>query len=99
MTTQFVIWAGLVLALLLAGAYAWKLAWNRSAAIAWAKACDTKLDAADKLQAAKRARDDFRAAELRREIASLKASKKKHSHLVAELQALMNRKLLWEQGA
>ena len=42
---------------------------------------------------------DRRVAELRAEIATLKARKKKHSHLVAELQALMNRKLLWEQGA
>jgi len=99
MSTQFAIWAGLVLALLLAGAYAWKKTADAIAFSRWQKSHLDMMEAARKLQAAKRARDEFLAAELRREIAKAKASKKKHSHLVAELQTLTNRRLLWEQGA
>jgi len=85
-TTSTVIWLGLFLASLLAVALAWRHA---------AKPAPAQPTAEPRAWPAL----DRRTAELKAEIARLKRQKKRHSHLVAELQTLTNRRLLWEQGA
>ena len=88
MNTETALWIGIGLIAVLAALYAWKHS---------AKPKPTPIPPTDHPRVWIAL--DRRVAELKAEIAKAKASKKRHSHLVAELQALMNRKLLWEQGA
>lgn len=95
-----------LLAIFTAGAIAYTLTISaarrekyREAVEHWQNAYADKLTRSGDIARAKIARDDFRAQELKAEIARLKARKKKHGHLVAELKAITERRLLWERGA
>jgi len=96
---EIVIFLGLLLVVTLAAAYAWKKTCEAVAVERWQKVYADKLEKAHNVQAAARARDGARAAELTAEIARLRKNKKRHSHLVAELHALTSRRVLWGQGA
>ena len=99
MTTPVFIGLGLLLAVILFGLLAWRKARDAANTEAWQRAYEDKLVKAEAVQLAARCRDNFRIAELKTDIAKAKSQKKRHSHMQAELQALMNRRLLWERGA
>jgi len=84
MTTPVFIGLGLLLTVILVGVLAYLKALKRKGVEnRWQEAYADKLACAH----------------LKAEIAKLKRQKKRFSHLEAELQAIMNRRLLWEQGA
>ena len=85
MATSTFIGLGLLLVAVLAGLLAWKRA---------TKPAPEPIDQPRVWVAL-----DRRVAELKAEISKAKASKKRHSHLQAELQQLVARRLIWERGA